>query len=212
MSYSYHLRDVRFVSQEKCKRVPSYCCIKQFYRCRNWLRKVFEDQQNCRRQKILSERLKREAQHFGSFVGSVGTTAYKEKVNVYHRKFDRGIWLSSRHIFLHISIRGLLLLWFKQNGWQARKASAIQKLDLKQHGLPHAGRSLEATTRSINIDEITWNNQNIPMEKSYLQSCCLISWAWVFKCPLEGHVESSTHYPSYGATTRTGPLGKELTN
>lgn len=51
MSHSYHLRDVRFVFQEECKRVLSCCCITQFYRCRSWLRIVFEDQQNYGRQK-----------------------------------------------------------------------------------------------------------------------------------------------------------------
>jgi len=41
--------------------------------------------------KIVSERLKREAPQFGSFLGSVATTAYKGKVDVYQRKFDREI-------------------------------------------------------------------------------------------------------------------------
>ena len=59
MSYSYHLRDIRFVCQEECKRALSYCCITQFYRCRNWLRIVFEDQQSCGRQRkrLIKERL-----------------------------------------------------------------------------------------------------------------------------------------------------------
>lgn len=103
MLYSYHLQDARVVSQEECKRVPSYCCIKQFYRCHNWLRKVFEDQQNCARQKNPF----REAYERGSTLAS----CLQKKMKNSTGEFDE----SSRQLFSHISIRGLLLPSFKQN-------------------------------------------------------------------------------------------------